>query len=91
MKTSISAALLMAVSATQASANVDAVKSCEATLAPPAKLILQTVMPKLKPDEDARKIFKETVVGMVQSGQIESSSARKSAREAAECLKNLNG
>ena len=89
-KIMITIGFLIATTASSTKADIDAVRSCEATLAPTAKLILQTVMPKLTPEEDARKVFKETVISMIQSGQIESSDARKSAQEAAGCLKKFN-
>lgn len=70
-------------------AGVDETKTCSDKLPEQAQIIVQAMIPKMKPGIDARSVMKSTVRGLVWSGKIDRSDARSNAVAAGECLKKL--
>jgi len=66
-------------------------RACSAKLSPEAQLIVKTLIPKLKPGVDVRKVMRSTVIGLVRSGKIPRSTARTEAQADSQCLKQMKG
>ncbi len=69
-----------------AQAGPEEVAACAEDLSDPAQLVFQSVVPRLTPGIDGRKVMRSTVIELVKSGEIKRSEARSSAQAAGECL-----
>jgi hypothetical protein len=82
-------AVSIALLATPGVADQAAGNACAQTLAVPAALIYQDVLPALTPGSDLRDVVKAHVQVLVKEGKIERAVARTSAEAAGKCLQAL--
>lgn len=82
-------AALLLVAPLQVFADPAAAVKCQASLAPEAKLIYDTVLPLVTPTTVIRDVVKQQTRSLVMAGKVNRATARDSAKAAGECFRLL--